>query len=115
MAMFGADDVRSGYKGCYADGNGPYGSEAWGGGRTLPVSLRTNGLTREQCALAAALAGYDVFAMQASGYCFMGNLADVAEMKQKLADSSCSTNPCVDGVGCIGWINTVYTIGALPF
>jgi hypothetical protein len=112
MAMFGADDVRSGYKGCYADGDGPYWSTAWGGSRTLPVSLHSDGLTREQCALAAALAAYEVFAMQGSGYCYMGTLADAAQMRTKLEDASCSTNPCVNGVGCVGWINTVYTIGA---
>jgi hypothetical protein len=114
--MFGADDVRKGYKGCYADGDGPYETPPWGRSRTLPAALDTNGLTHEQCALAAAQAGYEVFALQASGYCFMGTLADVAEMKQKLYDSKCSTTPCVrvDGIGCIGMVNKVYSIGAWP-
>jgi hypothetical protein len=113
--MCGADDVRKGYRGCYADGDGPYPSAAWGGARTLPATLRTDGLTHEQCAVAAALGNYEVFAMQASGYCFMGTLADVAQMKRKLDDATCNTNPCVGGVGCIGWVNTVYTLGVSSF
>ncbi len=70
----------------------------------MPVSLFSNGLPIEQCAHAAVLANYEVFAMQSSGYCFMGTLADVAQMKTKLDDATCTTNP--------GWVNTVYTIGA---
>ncbi len=109
-----ADDVRKGYKGCFSDGSGPYDAPPWGGGRTLPATLNTNGLTHEQCAQAAAQAGYDVFAMQASGYCFMGTLADVAQMKQKLDDATCNTLPCVGGNpnDCLGLVNKVYFIGA---
>ncbi len=69
----------------------------------MPAYLFTGGLTIEQCAHAAALGNYEVFSMQSSGYCFMGTLADVAQMKRKLDDATCSTNP--------GWVNTVYMIG----
>ncbi len=70
----------------------------------MPGYLFTNGLTIEQCAHAAALGNYEVFAMQVDGYCFMGTLADVAQMKRKLDDATCTTNPAS--------VNTVYTIGA---
>ncbi len=104
MGTFYADNPRKGYKGCYADGDGPYASPAWGGNRTLPVSLFRYGLSIEQCAYAAALGNYEVFAMQSNGYCFMGSLADVAQMKHKLDDATCTSNP--------GLVNTVYSIGA---
>jgi hypothetical protein len=97
-----ADNPRKGYKGCYADGGGPY-SSPWGGGRTLPAYLSTDGLTVEQCAHAAALGNYEVFAMQYTGYCFLGTLADVAQMKGKLDDATCTTNPPS--------VNTVYSVG----
>jgi hypothetical protein len=111
--MSGADDVRKGYQGCFSDGDGPYTTLPWGSGRTLPAALDTNGFTHEQCALAAAQAGYDVYAMQSERYCFMGNLADVAQMKTKLDHTKCSTTPCVqvDGIGCIVMVNKVYSIG----
>jgi hypothetical protein len=43
----------------------------------------------------------------------MGSLDDVAQMKTKLYDAKCSTTPCVqvDGIGCTGMINKVYSIG----
>jgi hypothetical protein len=97
-----ADNPRKGYKGCYADGGGPY-SSPWGGGRTLPAYLFTGGLTIEQCAHAAALGNFEVFAMQYTGYCFLGTLADVAHMERKLDDATCTTNP--------GMVNRVYTVG----
>jgi hypothetical protein len=80
----------------------------------LPAAIPTNGLTHEQCAQFAAQSGFEVFALQSQGYCFMGTLADVAQMKTKLYDSKCSTTPCVqvDGIGCFGMVNRVYTIGA---
>jgi hypothetical protein len=112
--MFCADDVRKGYKGCFADGDGTYVTSPWGGNRALPAALNTNGFTHEQCAQAAAQAGYDVFAMQANGVCFMGTLADVAQMKQKLDDANCSTTLCVGGVGCVSLVNKVYSIGVYP-
>jgi hypothetical protein len=67
----------------------------------------------EQCARAAALRGFEVFAMQASGYCFMGTLEDVARMTERLDDGSCSNIPCVADGNCAGMINKVYAIGAL--
>jgi hypothetical protein len=79
--------------------------------RTLPGTLNTNGFTHEQCALAAAQAGYEVFSMQLDGYCFMGTLADVAQMKQQFDDATCNTVPCLGGVGCIVLLNKVYSIG----
>jgi hypothetical protein len=109
--MGNADDVRNGYKGCFADGDGLYVTPPWGGGRTLPAALNTVGLTHEQCAQAAVQASYDVFAMQANGVCFMGTLADVAQMKQKLDDVSCSAIPCLQPGGCAGMVNKVYSIG----
>ncbi len=102
--MFYADNPRSGYLGCYGDGDGPYEPPPWGGKRTLPVSLFTWGMTHEQCASAAALGSYEVFALQAGGHCFMGTLADVAQMKRKLDDATCIPSP--------GWANAVYSIGA---
>ncbi len=110
----GADDVRRGYKGCFGDKEGPYTTPPWGSGRTLPGALNTNGFTHEQCALAAAQAGYEVYAMQSHKYCFMGNLADIAQLKTKLDDAKCSTTPCVqtDGIGCLGDVNKIYSIGA---
>jgi hypothetical protein len=110
--MCGADDVRKGYKGCFADLNGPYTVPPWeGSSRMLPKALNTNGFTHEQCALAAAQAGYEVYAMQASGFCFMGTLVDVVQTKTKLDDSRCSTTPCLAGVGCFSLINKVYSLG----
>ncbi len=108
--MCGADDVRRSYKGCFADGDGPYTSM----NHTLPATLSMDGLTYEQCAQAAGQAGYDVFAIQTSGYCFMGKFDDVAQMKQKLDDATCSTTPCVGGIGCIQGVNKVYSSGASP-
>jgi hypothetical protein len=107
--MCGADDVRNGYKGCFGDGDGPY--RSWLQKRTLPGTLNTNGFTHEQCALAAAQAGYEVYAMQLDGYCFMGTFADVAQMKRQFDDSTCNTVPCLGGVGCIVLLNKVYSIG----
>ncbi len=104
--MFYADDPRKGYLGCYGDGDGPYDTPYWGGKRTLPVSLYTWGMTHEQCAQAAALGSFDVFALQAGGHCFMGTLADVAQMKRKLEDATCAANA--------GWANAVFSIGACP-
>jgi hypothetical protein len=110
--MFDADDVQKGYKGCFNDTNGPYMTPPWGANHILPAALNTNGLTHEQCAQSAARAGYDVFALQGSGICFTGTLADVAQMKQKLDDATCSTAVCV---GCVGSVNKVYSIGASSF
>jgi hypothetical protein len=115
--MFNADDIRKGYKGCYADLDGPYTVPPWGSSRTLPACLNTNGFTHEQCAIAAALAGYEVYAMQSRGFCCMGTLADVVQTKTQLDDSRCSTTPCLGGVGCFDMINKVYSIGTpcMPF
>jgi hypothetical protein len=109
-------DVRKGYIGCYGDGDGPYVYAALpsGNGRTLPTALTTNGLKHEQCAHYAAQAGYEVFALQATGWCLMGTLGDVAQMKRKLDDVSCSTVPClqVNNVTCRDQVNKVYLLGA---
>jgi hypothetical protein len=114
MAMCGADDVRKGYKGCFADLDGPYTVPPYGGGRTMPVCLNTDRFTHEQCALAAAQGGFEVYAMQSSGFCCMGTLVDVVQAKTKLDDSRCSTTPCLNGVGCINIVNKFYSIG-MPF
>ncbi len=53
-----------------------------------------------------------MFALQGYGACFMGTLADVGQMTQKLDDATCSTTPCVGGVGCVEGVNKVYSIGA---
>jgi hypothetical protein len=81
----------------------------------LPAALNTDGFTHEQCAQYAAQAGYEIFALQASGWCLMGTLADVANMQIKLNDYSSSTCPCVrsDEITCKGWVNKVFLIGAL--
>jgi hypothetical protein len=100
------------YQGCFKDGSGPYNTFPWGSTRTLPAALNTDGFTIEQCARAAALRGFEVFAIQATGYCFMGTLEDVARMTQRLDDGSCSNIPCVGDGNCDGWINKVYSIGA---
>jgi hypothetical protein len=109
--MCHADDVRKGYKGCFSDGDGPYKTPPWSGTHILPAALNTNNLTHEQCAQAAVQAGYDAFALQGSGVCFMGTLADVAQMKQKLDDATCSTIPCLGGTGCSVLVNKVYSVG----
>jgi hypothetical protein len=106
------DDVRKGYRGCYGDGDGPYTLTPGGANRTLPATLNTDGLTHEQCAQAAGQAGYDVFALQASGSCFMGTIADVVKMKRTLPDATCSGIPCVAGTACGGMVNKVYLISA---
>jgi hypothetical protein len=100
--------------GCYGDGDGPYKSIPGGGKRTLPAALNTGGLTHEQCAQAAGQAGYDVFALQSSGNCFMGTFGDVSQMsaRRKLDDALCSATPCVAGTTCGGLVNKVYSIGA---
>jgi hypothetical protein len=109
--MSSADGVQAGYKGCFGDGDGPYNSETWGGNRTLPATLNSYDLTYEQCAQAAARAGYEVFSLQGQGFCFMGTLADVDRMRQMQDDAICSTTPCVDGIGCVSWVSKVYSIG----
>jgi hypothetical protein len=97
------------YQGCFQDSSGPY-----DGGNTLPDALNTNGVTIDQCARAAGLRRFDVFALQGSGLCFMGKLADLARIAstEKLAESSCSRIPCAIGVECTARINKVYSIGA---
>jgi hypothetical protein len=72
--MGGADDVRKGYKGCFADLDGPYTVPPYGSSRTMPACLNTNRFTHEQCALAAAQAGYEVYAMQSRGFAAWGPL-----------------------------------------
>jgi hypothetical protein len=109
--MGGADDVRKGYTGCFADLDGPYDVPPWGSSRTMPACLNTNRFTHEQCALAAAQAGYEVYAMQSKGFCCMGTIVDVVQTKMKLDDSRCSTTPCLGEVGCFNMINKVYLIG----
>jgi hypothetical protein len=106
--MRGADDVRKGYKGCFGDRDGPY--RSWDRSRTLPAALSATGLTHEQCAQAAVLAGHEVYALQEDGLCFMGALTDVSQMKWKLDDSTCRTTPCSGGVGCNRLVNKVYTV-----
>ncbi len=110
--MVCAADVRKGYKGCFADNDGPYDVPPYGGRHTLPACMDTNRLTHEQCALAAAQAGYEVYAMQWYGNCCMGTLADVVQMKTQLDESRCPTVPCYNGVGCIPEVHKVYTLGA---
>jgi hypothetical protein len=78
----------------------------------LPAALYTNGFTLEQCALAAGAQAYEVFAMQSSGYCFMGQRADLVAMKTRLDNSACSTTPCVNGVGCVAMVNKAYRFTA---
>lgn len=111
-ATCGADDVRKSYMGCFDDNDGPYNVPPWLGSHTLPACLNTNGFTLEQCALAAAQAGYEVYSIQASGYCCMGPLTDAVQMKTKYDDSECTTIPCYNGVGCINLVHKVYVVGA---
>ncbi len=115
FALCGADDVRKGYIGCFGDGDGPYGSAPWGGSHTLLASLNTDGITHEQCAQAAGQAGYEVYALQGQGVCFMGTLADVAQMERTLDDATCSTTPCVAGIDCVPSVSKVYSIGGSTF
>ncbi len=104
----GPDDVRKGYQGCFGDGDGQYNTAPWGSGRNLPAALNTDGFTLEQCAQAAGAGAYDVFAMQASGYCFLGQLADVGTMKRRLDNAFCMTTPCLNGIDCVGMVNKVF-------
>jgi hypothetical protein len=115
LAMFlmcGADDVRKSYMGCFSENDGSYIVPPWGGGHTLPACLNTNGFTLEHCALAAAQAGYEVYSIQDSGYCCMGTITDVLQMKTKYEESRCTTIPCYNGVGCIVRVHKVYVVGA---
>jgi hypothetical protein len=107
-----ADDISKGYVGCFRDGDGPYVTPPWGGGRTLPAALTSNGFTLEQCAQAAADSEYAVFAMQASRYCFMGRQTDLAAFTTKLDNATCNTTPCLNGVGCVGMVNKAYWLTA---
>jgi hypothetical protein len=100
------------YQGCFQDGSGPYEVRPWGSGRSLPAALSMTGITVEQCGQAAGVRGFEVFAVQEQGICFMGTLAHVAQMKQKLDDAACSTIPCAAGNGCTTKVNKVYSIGA---
>jgi hypothetical protein len=109
-----AGDARRGYQGCFGDGDGPYDLPRRGGGRTLPATLNINGLTLEQCAQAAGAQAYEVFALQHSGYCFMGQRADLEAMTRKLDNDTCSTTPCLNGVGCLPMVNKVYCFCKCP-
>jgi hypothetical protein len=53
-----------------------------------------------------------VFGVEVEGYCFMGTLADVAQMTPRLDDAQCNNVPCVGAVNCIGWALKVFSIGA---
>ncbi len=74
----------------------------------MPDTLSTNGLTLEQCARAEGINAYEVFAMQHSGYCFMGSRADLDAIKTKLENAACSTTPCLNGVGCLDRVSKAY-------
>ncbi len=102
------------YQGCFQDGNGPYQTAAYGsGGRALPAALSTSSWTVDQCARAAAIRGYEVFGIEVDGQCFMGTLADVTQMTQKLDDAQCDNVPCVGAKNCVAWALKVFSIGAL--
>jgi hypothetical protein len=97
------------YIGCYNDGsNGPYSD----GQRTFPVMLDQDGMSIDDCAVAARKRGYPIFSLQWFGSCMMGSVADVAKMNaasQNAPDAQCSAIPCPPTeANCTGWTNKVY-------
>jgi hypothetical protein len=103
------------HQGCILNRDGPYNAMPPANpGRYLPVVLRTAGWTVDQCAREAAKRGLDVFGLEVEGFCFMGTLADLPQMTQKLDDASCTNVPCVGAVNCVGWAMKVFSIGASP-
>ncbi len=107
--------MRSGpayrYHGCYGENNGPF----QGNTRSLPQAHGGTGIGIDECAAAARIKGFPVFALQWYGQCFLGSIADVARIQsQKLSDESCASLPCPTTAGnCPGNINKIYfLIGA---
>ncbi len=104
------------YVGCYTDGYGPYTID--GNTRTFPARFGGNGVSVDECAVAARDGGYTVFALQYYGQCFLGSMMDVAELNaasQRIADSMCLNVPCVlPDEDCSGWINKVFSLEGVP-
>jgi hypothetical protein len=101
------------YQGCYTDSTtGPF----QGGTRSLPQvhdNLR-QGVSLDECAAAARIKGWPVFALQWYGQCFFGSMADVARLQaasQKLSDDKCNSLPCPGGAAtCPGNINKIFVL-----
>jgi hypothetical protein len=95
------------------DGNGPYRPQPYAdAGRLLPAALAGSMWTVDQCAREAAKRGYDAIGLEINGVCFMGTLADVAQMTPKADDATCNNIPCLGGAACVGWALKVFSIGA---
>jgi hypothetical protein len=85
------------------------------GTRTLPQVLDDfrMGVSLQECAAAARVRGFPVFALQGGGQCFFGSMADVARLHaaQKLTDDTCSMVPCANDDGsCPTNVNKVYLL-----
>jgi hypothetical protein len=117
MESAGAGGPGYTYVGCYNDGSGPYSVDGYA--RTFPVWLGSGtGLSVDECAAVAQNRGYQVFALQYFGECFLGSLADVAAMDAaslKTTDATCDVIPCVDrNIFCPGMTNKVFWLGGVP-
>ncbi len=108
----GAGPLGYTYLGCYTDWGGRY------GGRTFPDLLDGGRyVSVDECAAAARDKGYQVFALEWYGECFLGSFADVAAMDAALlkkADDGCQSIPCAAGGPCPGWTLKVFFFGGVP-
>jgi hypothetical protein len=77
----------------------------------MPAGLDGKFWTVDQCAREAAKRGFDAFGMEVEGFCFMGTLADVAQMTPKADDATCNNVRCLGGAPCPGWALKVFAIG----
>ena len=104
------------YQGCYAEydlPSRPY--TVLGQLRSLPQvhnNFRVGSV--EDCAAAARIKGFPMFALQWYGECFFGSMADVARLQaspQKLPDDNCALLPCPAGAAiCPGNINKIFVL-----
>jgi hypothetical protein len=118
MEITGGGPAGYTYLGCYHDANfdgrGPT-FPVWVGYDTSTGTWRYSSV--DECAAAARDRGYQVFALQWYGTCFLGSLADVAAMDAaalKRADDICQPVPCPPYSQCPGWTNKVFLLGGMP-
>jgi hypothetical protein len=120
MEITGGGPPAYTYLGCYKDWGGPY-TNIDTRGRTFPVWIGYDMSTRrwrrvsvDECAAAARDRGYQVFALQWYGACFLGSLADVAVMHGR-PGGICQDVPCAPSQqSCPGWTNKVFLLGGMP-
>lgn len=91
------------YQGCYTDS----------ANRALPVLLMSSGATVEGCVAAAAAQGLAYAGLQATQWCFGGNVLGYAKALESNCNMPCNSN---QGEICGGaWRNSVYAARALPY